>query len=514
MDDLRSSFAQLLFARRATIGEQWYQAIAHTTFSPLSTTNVRQHLATLTDQAIALLIADQFDEQQARDIGAMLVRLRYLQPEVLQQTIAVLSANLGTVLMTDQEHMCSSRIMALLGAIATGFAEQARVLILNEQEAARAALLSERNRVLEALVETEERLRAIFTGAGIGITLVDLEGRPVTCNPAFLRMLGYCWEEMRGLVFTDITHADDIAVDKALFEELVAGKRGHYQKEKRYRHKDGHVVWCNLTTSLVRDAHGAPQLVIGMVEDITVRKHIESELMDAERRLVESREMERLHLARDLHDSALQQLLDINLHLGETRQRAGDQQSVEVPVSMVEIVQQKVQGIIAQLRDLLRDLRPPGLEEYGLMAALDGAVAQLNRERWDTPPIALDIEGQDTALPTAVSLPLYHAAQEALRNALTHAQAQRITLSLRVHPTEAVMTVRDDGIGFLVPDQLSTLAHRRHFGLIGIAERVTLAGGNLTIHSQCGGGTEVAVRIPISREGEDDDRNDSCDHRG
>lgn len=231
--------------------------------------------------------------------------------------------------------------------------------------------------------------------------------------------------------------------------------------------------------------------------------------MEAQRRLAESREMERLRLARELHDTAVQHLLDINRHLAEIRKQAGEHDAATVPIATVTAVQRQVGKITAQLRDLVRDLRPPGLEEFGLSAALDGYMADLHRARPDMPAVVLDMEGDDTTLPIAVSLPLFRAAQEAVRNVLEHADARHVTLSLRVHAENAVLNVRDDGVGFAVPASLDTLAQAGHFGLIGLAERVTLAGGEMDIVSRPGEGTVMTVQIPVIRQGGGDNGDDS-----
>ncbi len=504
----------LISTHSARIAERWYRAIAHTTFTALPAEAIRRQLAALTDRAVGLLLAESFDERRGEEIGATLARLRFLDPQALRQTLAILGAGLAGDLPVGDTEPSPTRLTMLLGAVAAGYLGEARATILAEQEAIRAAFSSERERLLGALRQSEARFRTIFADAAIGITLADLDGHPIECNPAARRILGYGAEELRQMVFTHITHPDDVRVDRALFAALVAGERESYQKEKRYLHKDGRVVWCTLTASLVRDARGIPQFTIGMIEDITERKRIEADLREAQRRLVESREMERLRLARDLHDTALQHLLDINHHLAETRKQAGEHHAAEVPIATVAAVQQKVWEITAQLRGPVRELRPPGLEEFGLIAALEGYVARLQRERGDDlPTLILEMEGEDAALSLALSLLLFRAAQEALRNALDHAHAQHLRLTLRVKGTEAVLVVRDDGAGFRVPASLSMLAHYGHYGLIGIAERVALAGGRFTVRSEPGMGTAITVHIPIQGQEPDDDANDSCADR-
>ncbi len=122
------------------------------------------------------------------------------------------------------------------------------------------------------------KFRAIFDRAGIGIALVDPQGRIVESNPAFQKMFGYSEEEMRNLIFTEFTHPDDVPKDWRLAQELFAGKFDHYQMEKRYIRRDGQIVWGQLTVSLVQETAAPPQFTVRMVENITRRKQAEAAL--------------------------------------------------------------------------------------------------------------------------------------------------------------------------------------------------------------------------------------------
>ena len=135
--------------------------------------------------------------------------------------------------------------------------------------------VTERERAATALREGEARFRAIFEHAAIGIGLADLERRPLMVNPALARLTGHDGTAADGHGLGRATHPADAARDAVLFAELVAGRRDHYQFEKRYLHPDGTIRWGCLTTSLVRDAAGAPQYAIGMVEDIAARVEAE-----------------------------------------------------------------------------------------------------------------------------------------------------------------------------------------------------------------------------------------------
>jgi PAS domain S-box-containing protein len=374
---------------------------------------------------------------------------------------------------------------------------------------------TERKQVEEALRASEQRFRAIFDGVDIGIAVDNLEGRPVESNRKMQQMLGYSGEELCGTHFSTFTHPDDVAADSALFDELVAGKRDSYQIEKRYVRKDGSLVWANLTVSLIRDPEGRPQFTIAMIEDITERKRVAADLAEARRRRVEIQEAERLRVARELHDSTVQQLLGISYQLVEARQRAAREGRRDAPGSAglapaLETTRQEVLSVVTQLRGLIGGLRPAGLEELGLTAALEGYVVRLQREgSTEMPALELDLARSGTFLPQPIAFCLFRAAQEALRNALQHAAAQRIVVALSLPPGEAVLSVSDDGRGFQVPAHLSEMARADHFGLVGIAERVAMSGGEFTIRSQPGAGTEVMVRIPLNEAEREYDQADS-----
>lgn len=128
----------------------------------------------------------------------------------------------------------------------------------------------------EARLRSEGQFRAVFESAALGIALADTKGRPVECNRRLQEMLGYSAEELRQMTFADLTHPDDRAAEKPLARELVAGKRDHYEIEKRYLRRDGGCFWGCATVSLFKEEADDPQ-VIHMVQDVDERKRAEEE---------------------------------------------------------------------------------------------------------------------------------------------------------------------------------------------------------------------------------------------
>ncbi len=144
--------------------------------------------------------------------------------------------------------------------------------------------ITDRKMAEDALRESEERFRAIFRNAGIGIALADMTKRFIQVNPAFQKMLKYSGQELLKKTFADITHPDDLEENIKSYSELIEGKREYYQIEKRYIRKDSELIWFNLIVSLIKDASGKPLFTLGLAEDITSRKQMQKELEDARRK--------------------------------------------------------------------------------------------------------------------------------------------------------------------------------------------------------------------------------------
>jgi signal transduction histidine kinase len=228
------------------------------------------------------------------------------------------------------------------------------------------------------------------------------------------------------------------------------------------------------------------------------------DLARAHQQLLVGRERERRRLAHDLHDGVVQQLIGISYQIAEGRRRVdnGSDPSVaqrpEEMASTLEVIRRGVLGVVTQLRGMISELRPAGLEELGLTTALEGYVAHLRRDGGAEAEIHLNLDESEVVVQDPIAICLFRVAQEALRNALKHASAKHITVSLRLLADAAILCVQDDGCGFHVPSRLSQLTQTGHFGLMGMSERVTWAGGQLFIRSEPGEGTEVRIKIPLN----------------
>ncbi len=135
------------------------------------------------------------------------------------------------------------------------------------------------------LAEAEKRFRLAFDNAPIGMALVAPDGGFLRVNRSLCEIVGYPADVLVAKTFQDITHPDDLAADLAYVGRMLAAEIRAYAMEKRYVHADGHIVWVNLSVSLVRDEDGTPRYFISQIEDITQRKQTESALQAGQERL-------------------------------------------------------------------------------------------------------------------------------------------------------------------------------------------------------------------------------------
>jgi PAS domain S-box-containing protein len=145
--------------------------------------------------------------------------------------------------------------------------------------------LHQRKRADVALRESEERFRATFFQAAVGIAQTSLQGEWLLLNNRFSEIVGYTQAELSGKTFVDITHPDDREANNVARRQFLAGEISSWSVEKRYIHKNGAIVWAKVHVSLVRDQHRVPQYFISVVEDITDRIQAEHALRETERRL-------------------------------------------------------------------------------------------------------------------------------------------------------------------------------------------------------------------------------------
>ena len=215
-------------------------------------------------------------------------------------------------------------------------------------------------------------------------------------------------------------------------------------------------------------------------------------LQAVSRRLLEVQEAERRHLSRELHDEVGQALTAVKMNLQMLRRQSPPKQATGRLDESIGLVDRILHGV----RQLSLDLRPSLLDDLGLAAALRWYVsAQAERSG-----IAADVatEPLPDNVPIAITTTCFRVAQEAVTNALRHARATRIAVTLRCEGEELEVSVGDNGVGFDVAAARSRAMQGASAGLLGLEERVQLAGGRSSIASVPGWGTMLHAWLPLS----------------
>ncbi len=226
-------------------------------------------------------------------------------------------------------------------------------------------------------------------------------------------------------------------------------------------------------------------LAYGLARRLRIRQLEREELMN---RAINASEHERRRIAQDLHDGVVQDLAGVSYSLAALARDPDQPQAAELTEAA-----DNVRASIEALRTLLVELYPPNLAEEGLGAALTDLLARVRAVGIDA---TADTTGLETEPSQEVARLLYRTVQEALRNAIAHAEADRVTVTAAAGDGLAWAEVTDDGRGFDVAAAKAAAAGG-HVGLLGITDLIRDAGGRLDLTSSPGEGTTVRIEVPI-----------------
>jgi PAS domain S-box-containing protein len=312
----------------------------------------------------------------------------------------------------------------------------------------------------EALRRSEERWRTVFQNAPVGIGTLNLDGRFVTANPTFQRMLGYGEDELRNLTGLDITHEDDRAATRRLIDEMTAGGRQSYQIEKRYRRKDGQVIWVLVNTSIIPASGSMPAFFAGVVVDMTERMRAQEERERLRQLEVDLAHMNRLGMMGELAASLAH---EITQPIASTRNNARaamnflDRQppylgEAREALGCVVGDADRAGDIIGRIRDHIKKA-PPRSDRFDLNAAIDEVIV-LGRSAITENGVSVQTGLADGLSPVQgdrvqvqqVVLNLVLNAVEAMGS--VEAGARELSISTEQNRTDGVrVAVRDSGPG-------------------------------------------------------------------
>ncbi|MCB0167751.1 MAG: PAS domain S-box protein, partial [Anaerolineae bacterium] len=343
------------------------------------------------------------------------------------------------------------------------------------------------------------------------VLFVNTSRQIMKINPAFTSLFGYdivdVFSRKTALLYAaqeDYEKLDPIQFDA----EHVDSLRPY---EVIYRCKNGDVFISETVSALVKDHEGRLLGFLKIIRDISERKKAELEkaqlfeavsqqreqLRALTGRLAETQEAERKALARELHDQVGQNLtaLDLNLNIISSRITGAyfeEKDTVQARLSdSLELIEQTAERI----RNLMVNLRPPVLDDYGLVAALrwygDQFASRVN--------FAVKVQGEEPTprLSGQLEDTLFRITQEALTNIAKHAQAKQVIIKINTDNEFVRLQISDDGAGFDLGQWVGG-SKRKNWGLVTMIERAEASGGYCQIESQTGQGTQVTVELPRS----------------
>ncbi len=355
------------------------------------------------------------------------------------------------------------------------------------------ARLYEKERlVAQRLAVSERNYRQLFENANDAIWVHDLEGNIIAANEATEKLVGYDVKELIKMNMRDFLSDEGFNLAGQVRRKLLGKEPVEQPYEQRLIRKDGTEAILKLATSLVTEDRKS----IGfqhMARDVTEERKMQDNLRYYLQEITKAQEEERKRIARELHDDTAQALYAITRQV-DNFVRTNTNLPADNAALLGDLGKQ-ISKVLQDLRRFSQDLRPPMLDDLGLLATLRWLVSE-SRERCGI-EVDLKVVGVERRLPPEVEFTLFRIVQEAVRNIERHSQALKAEVSVEFGEGKTRVSVSDNGKGFKLSGSLVDLVHTGKLGLAGMEERARLLNGSIRIESEPSKGTTVMVEIPI-----------------
>jgi PAS domain S-box-containing protein len=362
-----------------------------------------------------------------------------------------------------------------------------------------------------ALRLSEAKYRELVQNANSMIMRLDTNARLTFFNEFAQEFFGYDEKEILGRKIIDTILPPIDSSGRNLERDL----KDLYLHPEKYKNialenvrRNGERVVVAWTNRPVRGVDGKIVEFLCVGVDMTERRRQRQMIQTLTHELLKAQETERHKIARDLHDHIAQDLS--SLKIGLQTLFNGDDFNNSLLQGQANALSQILQRSISEVRNMAYDLRPPGLDQFGLVRTLFtycDDFSQNNEFKVDFKAAGLD----DLQLDEDIQINLYRLIQEALHNVKKHAGANGVTIRLVASSPNLMLRIIDDGQGFDVKRSRNQSHQKKRMGLQSMMERVGLLNGVFDIRSQPGKGTAIFITIPI-KEPSDDDQNPRSDH--
>lgn len=348
----------------------------------------------------------------------------------------------------------------------------------------------ERKSAERALHNSEQRFRSIFENAAAGMVTTDHHGRFLRVNPAFCRFLGYSKEELLLKSAKEVTFEADRDITNREYEKILQNERHVMDLIKRYRRKNGRIVWGHTTVAWVFDSNSHPEYSIGLIQNITELKQAENHLRKLSGHLMSVREEEQKRIARKIHDELGQAMVGMQMNLSWLLNTLPEKNAVWL--EKLQSLRAVTEEAMDSVEKIASELRPRILDVLGLREAIQWYIEEFGATFGIRYSVRFTPE--DPELGTETAIVLYRVFQEALTNVHRHARATEVQIRLYRRQDDLHFLVKDNGVG-ITPEQIQA---PDAFGLLGIQERVLSIGGTLDIWGEPDNGTTVRVTAPFT----------------
>jgi PAS domain S-box-containing protein len=357
--------------------------------------------------------------------------------------------------------------------------------------------ITDLKRVQDTLRESEERFRRLLENANDAIYTHDLVGNLTWVNQEATRIYGYSTEELLKLNITQIVDPEYLPLASRKIRENLNGASQSEPYELLTYSKEGKPIWVEVSTRLLeREPHRVE--VLNIARDITERKRVEKRLLIHQEQLRSlaselslTEERERRRIAVELHDRVGQLIAMAKIKLGMLR----ESKPFTYLSGPLDEIRALIDQAIQNARSLTFELSPPILHELGFEASVHWLSEQMEEKHGI--PAHLEDDLEPKPLDDDIRVVLFTAVRELLANVAKHAQAHKVSVSLRRDSDKIRINVEDDGIGFDTSQTDPHMPRISGFGLFSIRERLSHFGGHLEIDSRIGIGTRVNLMAPL-----------------
>ena len=353
--------------------------------------------------------------------------------------------------------------------------------------------ITERKKVEDALLQSEEKYRTLVEQATDGIFIADHTGKFVIVNSAAVKLSKYTEEELANLTIYDLADPEEIKTNPFRFEEMKSEQGA--RSERKLKRKDGSILDIEINAKFLSDGR-----FLAFIRDITERKKAEDELNSSYKairkltsHLQNAREEERTHIAREIHDELGQQLTVLKMDVSWLNKKIKQLENQQLNDKAAEIVQM-LNDTVNTVRRISSDLRPVLLDDLGLAAAIEWHLMEFGKRSG----IKTEFFTLESAIeiPRAIATGLFRIYQESITNIARHAEATEVMVELFVEDKVVTMAISDNGKGF----DVTNIGRKKTLGVLGMQERTVMMGGTFRIKRNPAKGMKVEVQVPVLQD--------------